>query len=156
LVVATPEKTRALFLDYIKTANELHKRPQWYNELMSNCTSNIRLHIKRIGSARPWDWQLLVNGTIDERAYELEAIDTSLLLRNSSAAVTLTTAPAQPIEIRLFRTGSGMDCPEWGTGSRGSSSCGFRWGLIRFCNGFRRFGGRDFVFLGFSVRDFLD
>jgi hypothetical protein len=78
LIVATPEKTRALFLDYIKSANELHKRPQWYNELMSNCTSNIRLHIKHIGSARPWDWQLLVNGTIDERAYELGAIDTSL------------------------------------------------------------------------------
>ena len=31
-----------------------------------------------IGSARPWDWQLLVNGSIDEHAYELGAIDTSL------------------------------------------------------------------------------
>jgi hypothetical protein len=45
---------------------------------MSNCTSNIRLHIKHIGSARPWDWQLLANGSIDEHAYELGAIDTSL------------------------------------------------------------------------------
>jgi hypothetical protein len=45
---------------------------------LSNCTSNIRLHIKHIGSARPWDWQLLVNGSIDEHAYELGAIDTSL------------------------------------------------------------------------------
>ena len=45
---------------------------------MSNCTSNIRLHIKHIGSARPWDWQLLVNGSIDEHAYELGALDKSL------------------------------------------------------------------------------
>ena len=45
---------------------------------LSNCTSNVRLHIKHIGSARPWDWQLLVNGSIDEHAYELGAIDTSL------------------------------------------------------------------------------
>ena len=78
LVAATPEKARALFLDYVKTANELHEQPQWYNELTSNCTTNIRVHVKHIGSARPWDWQLLLNGTIAERAYDLKQIDTSL------------------------------------------------------------------------------
>ena len=78
LIPATPERSRALFLDYIKTANELHERPQWYNELTSNCTSNVRLHIKHIGSAHPWDWQLLVNGSVDKHAYELGALDTSL------------------------------------------------------------------------------
>src|SRR3981189_1957082 len=78
LIPATPERSRALFLDYIKTANELHERAQWYNELTSNCTSNVRLHIKHIGSAHPWDWQLLVNGSIDKHAYQLGAIDTSL------------------------------------------------------------------------------
>ena len=78
LIPATPERARALFLDYLQSANELHERAQWYNELLSNCTSNIRLHIKHIGSARPWDWQLLVNGSIDEHAYDLGAIDTSL------------------------------------------------------------------------------
>jgi hypothetical protein len=78
LIPATPERSRALFLDYIKTANELHDQAQWYNELVSNCTSNVRLHIKHIGSAHPWDWQLLVNGSIDEHAYDLGAINTSL------------------------------------------------------------------------------
>jgi hypothetical protein len=78
LIPATPERSRALFLDYLKTGNDLHQQAQWYNELTSNCTSNIRLHIKHIGSAHPWDWQLLVNGSIDEHAYELAAIDTSL------------------------------------------------------------------------------
>lgn len=29
-------------------------------------------------SARPWDWQILLNGFIAERAYELKTIDTSL------------------------------------------------------------------------------
>jgi hypothetical protein len=72
------ERSRALFLDYVKTANELHEQAQWYNELLSNCTSNIRLHIKHIGSAHPWDWQLLVNGSIDEHAYDLGAIDTTM------------------------------------------------------------------------------
>jgi hypothetical protein len=78
LVPATPERSRALFLDYVKSGNELRERAQWYNELTSNCTSNVRLHIKNIGSAHPWDWQLLVNGTIDEHAYDLGALDTSL------------------------------------------------------------------------------
>ncbi len=78
LVVATPKLGRELFLDYLDTANSLHERAQWYNELTSNCTSNIRLHVKHIGSARPWDWQMLVNGTIDEHAYDLKVIDTTL------------------------------------------------------------------------------
>lgn len=33
---------------------------------------------RNIGSARPWVWQLLVNGTIDRHAYDLGALDTSL------------------------------------------------------------------------------
>ena len=45
---------------------------------MSNCTTNVRVHLKHIGSARPWDWQLLVNGTIDKHAYDLGELDTSL------------------------------------------------------------------------------
>jgi hypothetical protein len=39
---------------------------------------NIRLHIKHIASAHPWDWQLLVNGSIAEHASELGTLDTSL------------------------------------------------------------------------------
>jgi len=78
LIPATPERARALFLDYLQSANGLHKRAQWYNELSSNCTTNVRLHIKHIGSARPWDWQLLVNGTIDKHAYDLGGLDKSL------------------------------------------------------------------------------
>jgi hypothetical protein len=78
VIAATRETVRALFLDYLQSANELHEHAQWYNELTSNCTTNVRLHTKHIGWARPWDWQLLVNGTIDKHAYDLGAIDTSL------------------------------------------------------------------------------
>jgi hypothetical protein len=34
--------------------------------------------VKDIGYPRPWDWQILINGFIAERAYELGEIDTSL------------------------------------------------------------------------------
>jgi hypothetical protein len=109
LIAATPEKARALFLDYIESANELHERAQWYNELTSNCTTNIRVHIKHIGSARPWDWQLLVNGTIAERAYELRAIDTSLpfadLRRLSYIDERARAADRDPTFSRRIREG---------------------------------------------------
>src|SRR5260370_27768879 len=78
LIPATPERSRALFLDYVKSANELHERAQWYNELVSNCTTNVRLHVKHIGSAHPLDWQLLITRFIAQRAYAIAAIDTSL------------------------------------------------------------------------------
>ena len=36
-----------------------------YSASRGDCTTNVRVHIKNIASARPWDWQLLVNGTIE-------------------------------------------------------------------------------------------
>jgi hypothetical protein len=42
--------------------------------------SGINKFVKDIGYARPWDWQILINGFIAERAYELGEIDTSLPL----------------------------------------------------------------------------
>ncbi len=63
LIPATPERSRALFLDYVKSANELHERAQWYNELTSNCTSNVRSTSRTsarrtlgTGLAAPCEW----------------------------------------------------------------------------------------------------
>src|SRR5208282_5029341 len=85
------------------------KRAQWYNELFSNCTTNVRLHIKDIGSARPWDWQILINGFIAERAYELKAIDTSLpfaeLRRLSYIDYRARAADDDPTFSSLIRKG---------------------------------------------------
>ena len=93
----------------MKTANELHERPQWYNELFSNCTTNVRLHVKDIGYARPWDWQILINGFIAERAYELGEIDTSLpfseLRRLSYIDYRARAADDDPTFSSLIRKG---------------------------------------------------
>jgi Domain of unknown function (DUF4105) len=109
LIPATPARSRALFLDYVKTANELRDRPQWYNELLSNCTTNVRLHIKDIDSAHPWDWQLLLNGFIAEHAYELGALDTSLpfaeLRRLSYLDYRARNADDDPAFSSLIRKG---------------------------------------------------
>jgi hypothetical protein len=66
-----PERARALFLDYLKTVNALHERPQFYNALTSNCTTNVRTHTAATTTKpAPWDWRMLVNGTVDELVYE--------------------------------------------------------------------------------------
>jgi hypothetical protein len=69
---ATPEAARSIFLDYLRSVNELHADPAFYNAVTSNCTTNIRLHAKAAGGppAPPWDWRLLLNGKSDEFAYQ--------------------------------------------------------------------------------------
>jgi hypothetical protein len=70
--VAPPEAARGIFLDYLRSANEMHQAPVFYNALTSNCTTNIRIHTKVAAGDRvaPWDWRLLLNGKSDEFAYE--------------------------------------------------------------------------------------
>jgi hypothetical protein len=74
----SPAAARDLLLDYVKTLNELAAHPRWYNALVDNCTTGIRVHTQHIGAARPWDWRLLVNGHVDELLYERGRIDTSM------------------------------------------------------------------------------
>jgi hypothetical protein len=70
--VATPAAARDIFLDYLRSANEMHEQPVFYNALTSNCTTNIRIHTKVAAGDRfaPWDWRLLLNGKSDEFAYQ--------------------------------------------------------------------------------------
>jgi hypothetical protein len=67
----TPERARKLFLEYLHEINSLHKRPQWYNALTSNCTTNIGSRWAAAGGVAPsWDWRLLLNGRGDEMLYQ--------------------------------------------------------------------------------------
>ncbi|MFZ0581699.1 MAG: DUF4105 domain-containing protein [Candidatus Acidiferrales bacterium] len=68
-----PVRARARFLEYIDRLNELNKQPEWYNALTRNCTTSIfaqreasRASYKQL---TPWDWQILLNGKLDEKAY---------------------------------------------------------------------------------------
>lgn len=69
---------RALLLDYVARMNALAAQPVFYDAATQNCTTTIRMHTRHVGSARPWDWRMLVNGYLDEYLYEQEVIDTSL------------------------------------------------------------------------------
>jgi len=76
-VRGTPEKARALLLDYLKSVNALHETPAWYNALKHNCTTSIRQHVQHV-APRPWDWRVLVNGYLDEAGYEHGTLNNSM------------------------------------------------------------------------------
>jgi hypothetical protein len=77
---AKPEEALALFCDVMRRVNKLADRPEFYNTLTNNCTTNIRNHINRLAPDRvPYDYRVLLPGDSDKLAYDLGllATDTS-------------------------------------------------------------------------------
>jgi hypothetical protein len=71
------EEIRTRFLEYLRRMNQLHVRPEWYNAITSNCTTNIRTqHV--VAKPAPWDWRILVDGKGDELLYERGVLNRNL------------------------------------------------------------------------------
>jgi hypothetical protein len=74
---ASPPLVRKIFLDYLQRVNSLHERPEWYNALTDNCTTNIAVTTAEARNIRMrLDWRILLNGKMDEMLYERGAIVT--------------------------------------------------------------------------------
>jgi hypothetical protein len=73
----TPEQGRTLFLDYLRRANALRERAEWYNAATDNCTTAIRTQ-RAAADRQPWDWRMLINGHLDQLLYERGIIATNL------------------------------------------------------------------------------
>jgi hypothetical protein len=71
------ENIRRIFLDYIKTINELRERPLFYNTLTTNCTTNILFHTRMNPESPPMSWKVLLSGYVPDYLYELGRLDTS-------------------------------------------------------------------------------
>ncbi len=113
---ASPEAARAVFLDYLRSANDLQRNPAFYNAITSNCTTNIRIHTKAVAGAKaaPWDWRLLLNGKGDEFAYQNGRIAGDLPFEQlkaqahiNDAARAAGTSPEFSDLIRVGRAGFG-------------------------------------------------
>jgi len=78
---ASRERIRALFLEMLARSNALATRPEFYNTLTNNCTSNVVDHVNHIvPSAVPHGIKTILPGYADEVAYSLGLIDTSISL----------------------------------------------------------------------------
>ena len=69
-----PETMRALLMQYVRDANALAARPQFYNSLTTNCTTTVAGLVKAIGKPAPLDWRLVVNGYLPDYLYENDAL----------------------------------------------------------------------------------
>jgi hypothetical protein len=109
--VISPDHGRALLMAYLERLNRMHERPEFYNQLTDNCTTNIRVaNIEaREGKAPPWNWRVLLTGKSDELMYERGVIDRSLpfatLKERSHINKAAQAADASPDFSQLIRAG---------------------------------------------------
>lgn len=67
---ATPETAQLLLADVLVRVNELAKKPEFYDTLTNNCTTNIVRHIDRVRPHRvTYDVRLLLPGYSDQLAF---------------------------------------------------------------------------------------
>ena len=83
---APREKTRAMFVAMLERANALRERPEFYNTVTNNCTSNVVRHVNAIAPDRvPTGIKTILPGYTDEVAHRLGLIDTSLDIEEARA-----------------------------------------------------------------------
>jgi hypothetical protein len=71
---------RKLFVDMLTRATALKEKPEFYNTLTNNCTSNIVHHINSLYPDRisPFSLSILFPENSDALAYKLGLLDTTL------------------------------------------------------------------------------
>jgi hypothetical protein len=72
------ENIRRVFLDYLRTMNDLHARPRFYKTLTTNCTTGVALHSRVNPQHPPMSWKVLLSGYLPEYAYEPGRLDRTL------------------------------------------------------------------------------
>ncbi len=82
--VATPEQARALLVDMLRRAQSTQVRPEFYNTLVNNCTTNLRDHVNRVTEADlPWGWGVVLPGYSDRLALDHGLLDTDQSLSDT-------------------------------------------------------------------------
>jgi hypothetical protein len=88
------EDVRRLFLDYMRQINALAERPEFYNSLTTNCTTNIWLHSRVNPGHVPYSWKILASGYLPEYLYDAGRLDTRVPFAELERR-SLVTARAQ-------------------------------------------------------------
>lgn len=115
-MVAGPEWSRLLFLQYLQQANHLRDHPRWFNAVTNNCTTNIFDQMAATGhlpaGSSRYAWWILLNGRAPEMLYRsgnfagnlpFPELQSQALI--NPVAVTLEDAPDFSRRIREHRAG---------------------------------------------------
>jgi hypothetical protein len=113
-IKAPPEIARSMFLTYVTYLNRLNDHPEWYNQLTRNCTTTLdRQLAANMPNQYPWDYRLILNGTLDQLLYDRGRLVTGgfpfpeLKAREhiNAAARAANESPDFSARIRLNRVG---------------------------------------------------
>ena len=108
---ASPALAREVFEQYLDRANQLNLKPEWYNALTNNCTTNIAVSTADAqGKPVRFDWRILLNGKMDEMMYEHDGLVTgglplSALKAQAHINDAARAADNSPEFSRLIREG---------------------------------------------------
>ena len=73
---------KALFIEYLNKADELHDEAKWYNTLTSNCTTLVFDMVQAINTRHPpKDYRLFASGYLPNYLYDLKAINQNYRLK---------------------------------------------------------------------------
>ena len=65
---------RSLFLAYLDEADDLKRKPQFYNTLTANCTTIVFEMARRIVPGLPLDYRLLASGYLDRYLFDVRGL----------------------------------------------------------------------------------
>ncbi|MES2820906.1 MAG: DUF4105 domain-containing protein [Pseudomonadota bacterium] len=71
------ENGRRLFLEYLQRMNALKARPEFYNTLTTNCTTQIWMNTRVNPQHVPLDWKLLASGYVPEYLYQHDRLEST-------------------------------------------------------------------------------
>ena len=70
------DEIRSLFLAYVSQANDVARKPRFYNTVTANCTTIIYHMAKRIVGHLPLDYRVLLSGYLPGYVYKVGGLDT--------------------------------------------------------------------------------
>ena len=75
---ARPKRVREVFMAYIRQINSMKERPEWYNTLTTNCTTNVIHLMRATGGRATYNWKVILSGYAPQYAYEFGALETRI------------------------------------------------------------------------------
>ena len=104
-VKTSKENMRKLFISMLERANELATEPEFYNTLVSTCTTNIVSHVNDLVPGRvPFSFKVLLPAYSDELAQKIGLIDDSLPLEQLRAKYLINERAEKYADDPLFST----------------------------------------------------
>jgi hypothetical protein len=99
------QTARLLLTNMLKKMNELvTTKPEWYNTMFSNCTSQIAKHVNELSPGRisVLSWQLWLTASADELALQQGLLDTDLSIDKARKKYSINAASEKAGDIEEY------------------------------------------------------